>query len=251
MPMFSNFSRSKYFSVLSIVFLVVGAFFVAQTSVLFIAQLAFSAGLLTIADAQSVLLQLCVSVVVYALALLVVLFVYNVFKPIKDIQKLLAFRFEPKPVWLVYVVLGYLAYAVLSVLSLMVVSILFPDLNLNQKQDIGFQGISTTFEYVVAFVTLVVLAPFAEEVIFRGFLYTKVREKFDFLTSALVVSTVFGAIHMQWNVAIDVFTLSLVLCFVREKTGSIWSGVAIHMLKNGLAYAVLFGGLQLDRLITG
>ncbi|RYZ49901.1 MAG: CPBP family intramembrane metalloprotease, partial [Sphingobacteriales bacterium] len=58
----------------------------------------------------------------------------------------------------------------------------------------------------------------------------------------IVTSIVFGAIHGQWNVAVDVFALSLILCSLREITGSIWAGVLLHMLKNGIAFYFLFIG---------
>jgi membrane protease YdiL (CAAX protease family) len=51
---------------------------------------------------------------------------------------------------------------------------------------------------------------------------------------------VFGAVHGQWNVAIDVFSLSLIMCGLREITGNIWAGALLHMLKNGLAFYILF-----------
>ncbi|MEJ0073120.1 MAG: CPBP family glutamic-type intramembrane protease [Candidatus Saccharibacteria bacterium] len=40
--------------------------------------------------------------------------------------------------------------------------------------------------------------------------------------------------------AIDTFTLSVVLCYIREKTGTLWSGVLIHALKNGIAFLSLY-----------
>lgn len=60
------------------------------------------------------------------------------------------------------------------------------------------------------------------------------------VASALVVSMLFGLAHMQWNVAIDTFMLSLALIWVYEKTNSLWASVALHALKNGIAYLGLF-----------
>jgi membrane protease YdiL (CAAX protease family) len=63
----------------------------------------------------------------------------------------------------------------------------------------------------------------------------------------LAVSVLFGLMHLgfdfealQWNVAINIFCMSVVLCVLREITGTIWSGTILHMLKNGLAYYLLF-----------
>ena len=37
-----------------------------------------------------------------------------------------------------------------------------------------------------------------------------------------------------------VFAMSIVMCAVRELTGTIWGGILIHILKNGIAFYFLF-----------
>ncbi len=74
----------------------------------------------------------------------------------------------------------------------------------------------------------------------RGYLFGKLRRESGFWLSAVITSAVFGFVHLQWNVGVDVFALSLVLCFLREKTGAIWAGMILHMLKNSVAYVLLF-----------
>jgi membrane protease YdiL (CAAX protease family) len=56
----------------------------------------------------------------------------------------------------------------------------------------------------------------------------------------VITSALFGFIHGQWNVGIDVFALSVVLCSLREITGSIWAGILLHMLKNSVAFFIIF-----------
>jgi membrane protease YdiL (CAAX protease family) len=87
---------------------------------------------------------------------------------------------------------------------------------------------------------LIIVAPVAEEVLFRGYLYGKLRKSVPVWAAIGIVSVLFGSIHGQWNVAIDVFALSIVLCVLREITGSIWAGILLHMVKNGLAFYILF-----------
>ncbi|OYW41821.1 hypothetical protein B7Z28_02090 [Candidatus Saccharibacteria bacterium 32-45-3] len=106
----------------------------------------------------------------------------------------------------------------------------------------GFTNIKTLSELVLVFVGLVVLPPIFEEIIFRGYLYGRVRLWWRFVPTALLTSVMFGVVHGQWNVGIDVFILSLVMCYVREKFDSIWPSIIMHMLKNGLAYFLLFIG---------
>ena len=115
-----------------------------------------------------------------------------------------------------------------------------PGVNLEQKQNIGLENLSGGFGYVAAFLLLVVVAPFFEELLFRGYLFGQIRERNGFWLSAIVTSLAFGALHGQLNVGIDTFILSLFICYLRERFHSIWPGVFVHAFKNGLAYVILF-----------
>jgi membrane protease YdiL (CAAX protease family) len=116
----------------------------------------------------------------------------------------------------------------------------FPQVDLQQSQEIGFQNLSGYSQYLLAFITLVIVAPIAEEVLFRGYLYGKLRKHAPIWLGALITSALFAVAHGQWNVAVDTFALSLVMCSLREITGSIWAGTLLHMMKNGLAFYFLF-----------
>lgn len=136
--------------------------------------------------------------------------------------------------------LGFVLYFIVSSALVYIISQLVPWLDLTQAQEIGFTNLSQRFEYFLAFLSLVVIAPVAEEVLFRGYLYGKLRNTVPIWVAILIVSIVFAVIHGQWNVGIDVFILSVVACVLREVTGSIWAGILLHMLKNGLAFYLLF-----------
>ena len=97
------------------------------------------------------------------------------------------------------------------------------------------------WERIFAFALFVIVAPFAEEAIMRGFLFGKLRQsKMPFWPAAIVVSLLFAVAHGQWNVGVDTFILSMVACWLREVTKTIWPGVVIHMIKNFVAFMVLF-----------
>lgn len=141
--------------------------------------------------------------------------------------------------------LVFAGYIVLSGALAYLISHLVPVFDVTQAQDVGFTSLSRGYEYMLAFLTLVVLAPIAEETIFRGYLFGKLRRYVPVWGAIVMTSLLFGALHLpaehlQWNVALDTFVLSLVLCSLRQMTGSIWAGVLIHMMKNGLAFYILF-----------
>jgi len=146
----------------------------------------------------------------------------------------------PKFMDILYAVPAWVLYFAASLITLTIIGMLVPGINLDQEQQVGFDGVSLPYEYVLAFIALAVLPPLAEEMIFRGYLFGRMREKYGFWLSAVITSLVFGIVHMQLNVGIDVFVLSIFLCYLREKTGSIWAPIFLHSLKNSVAYVFLF-----------
>lgn len=135
---------------------------------------------------------------------------------------------------------GFIVYFVLSALLIMLATSLFPWFNVGQVQDTGFSQLNLRYEYILAFFTLVIVAPVAEEVIFRGYLFGKLKKFVPIWIAVLVTSLLFGFIHGAWNLAIDTFALSIVMCLLRLGTGSIWAPILLHMTKNSIAFYILF-----------
>ncbi|HSX34984.1 MAG TPA: CPBP family intramembrane glutamic endopeptidase [Candidatus Saccharimonadales bacterium] len=145
--------------------------------------------------------------------------------------------------------LGFLWLVIYFTLLFAVASIAraFLHVDLDQKQELGFDHLKGNAEYIMAFVSLVILPPFVEETIFRGFLFTGLRKKLHFVYAALITSALFAVPHLLesssgilWIAGIDTFLMSLVLCHLREKTGALWAGIMIHFLKNGTAFLALY-----------
>lgn len=139
----------------------------------------------------------------------------------------------------------YLA-SVLVVMS--VFATLVPGIDLDQQQEVGFVLSTTGPALILVFVSLVLVPPFIEEVLVRGFLYTGLRARLSFLPAALVTSLLFGLAHLQlndgqsplWTAVIDTFVLAMILAYLRERTGSLWPPIALHFMKNSLAFILLF-----------
>lgn len=144
--------------------------------------------------------------------------------------------------------IAYGLYFLVYLVVLGLVSQILPSIDLQQEQQIGFENAYETGEIIMTFLMLVVIVPLAEEIMFRGFLFSSLRAKYAFWPSVVVTGILFGAAHLQfgsnapllWVAAIDTFVLSCFLCFLREKLGSIWPAVGLHAIKNAVAFSILF-----------
>lgn len=135
--------------------------------------------------------------------------------------------------------IGFIVYLIGAAILTAAFSI-FPWFVIDQAQDTGFSNLFSAPDRIVAFISLAIIAPIAEEIIFRGWLYGKLRAKLSLPVAMLLVSVLFGLLHGQWNVGVNVFAMSLVLCGLREITGTIWSGIILHIIKNAVAFYLLY-----------
>ena len=134
---------------------------------------------------------------------------------------------------------GYVI-SILIAMGITAVFNFFPWFNATEAQDLGYDKFMMGPERTMAFILLVVVAPIAEEIIFRGFLYGKLRVAAPKWLAILIISLLFGIIHWQWNAGISVFAMSVVACSLREITGTIYAGTLVHMLSNGVAFFLVY-----------
>lgn len=112
---------------------------------------------------------------------------------------------------------------------------------------------------------MVVIAPIYEELMFRGVLWSAIREHFDgrsgiqsgsaatagevtrgAVIASITTSVIFAVIHLQygWYEIGTLVLLALLFCYARIKTGSLWLPILLHIVNNGVAmwqYMTVFG----------
>jgi membrane protease YdiL (CAAX protease family) len=155
-----------------------------------------------------------------------------------------------RPRWTdpLYGLLAVPVYYILYLLTVGVVSHFVPSLNVNQQQQIGFTNVHGIASLIMTFISLCILPPLTEEIMVRGFLYSSLKKGMPQIAAALVTSVIFASAHLPeggsagplYIAALDTFVLSLVLIYLREKTGSLWASMTLHACKNGVAFAALF-----------
>jgi hypothetical protein len=155
------------------------------------------------------------------------------FKPLRAGQfGLRATRFWPAFGWSALAVVVFYAFGALW-------TVVAGSPEQTTAQDIGAD--ESQLALIAAGVLFVVVAPIAEEFFFRGFFYGTLRTRMSAGWAAVICGTIFGAIHASTGIeAVPALAvLGIVLCLVREKTGSLYPCIAIHAFNNTLAYLSL------------
>ena len=123
-----------------------------------------------------------------------------------------------------------------------VISVLGFDLPESLPSDFDLEG-----PRIIGGLALVIIlwGPLAEEIFFRGFVFSGLVGRLGVVGAALISSLLFAIAHVDPSRWVDtlilvppIFITGLLLAWLYHKTGSIWSAFAAHALQNALAFAV-------------
>jgi uncharacterized protein len=86
----------------------------------------------------------------------------------------------------------------------------------------------------------VIFAPIAEELLFRGWIYTSLRFRWGLWPALLTTSALFACAHYEGThlYALAVFPIGLALGLIRERTGSIKASIGYHAFNNLAAFCL-------------
>ena len=84
----------------------------------------------------------------------------------------------------------------------------------------------------------VVVAPFCEELLFRGFLYPVAKKFSGPWVAAFCSALFFASAHGNLSALLPLFLFGLLLVWVYEKTGSLWAPIAVHFCFNGATVVI-------------
>jgi membrane protease YdiL (CAAX protease family) len=133
--------------------------------------------------------------------------------------------------------LAYLAYIVFAAIY----APLFSPEQEDVTRDLGVDegGVAA----VAAGVLIVGVAPFSEEVFFRGFMYGGLRRRMPVWAAAGISGLIFGLLHYTGPDSLAVVpqlaVLGILLAWLYERTGSLWLPIMLHVVNNAIAFAIL------------
>jgi hypothetical protein len=99
----------------------------------------------------------------------------------------------------------------------------------------------------IVFVTVIV-APFTEELFFRGFLFKGLREKYGWINALMFSSIIFALFHGQIATLIPTFLIGALFAYMYQRTESVYPGMLLHFTINAVGALILFFANQFGAL---
>lgn len=90
-----------------------------------------------------------------------------------------------------------------------------------------------------------IVAPVAEEFIFRWLIYLRLRDYMRMAGAAVISGLIFGIYHGNLVQAIYASLLGMIFAWILEKSGNIWSSTLLHMGANIWSLIISQFGLQI------
>jgi membrane protease YdiL (CAAX protease family) len=90
------------------------------------------------------------------------------------------------------------------------------------------------------FLVAAVVAPFVEELFFRGFLFQGFRQAYGWLPALLLSSLIFGMAHLDPASLIPTFVLGCVLAYLYHRSNSVWPGIIFHASINSMSLLAVY-----------
>lgn len=120
---------------------------------------------------------------------------------------------------------------VLLFTALEAISLVFPELNSPFMEKV----LASVTNYPMLVLGLGIMPAIFEEFLLRGLLYGSLRHLMDKHVAVAIVAGIFTFVHQQYDWYILMFyvlPLGVFLGYARANTGSIWTGVFLHLLNN-------------------
>jgi len=86
----------------------------------------------------------------------------------------------------------------------------------------------------------VIVAPVAEEVFFRGFVFAGLRQRHNWKKAAFISSALFAVIHVTPTAMLPVFILGYIFAYLYHRSNSIWPAILMHVSTNALALGLAY-----------
>ncbi|MDF2018293.1 MULTISPECIES: CPBP family intramembrane glutamic endopeptidase [unclassified Bacillus (in: firmicutes)] len=126
-----------------------------------------------------------------------------------------------------YLLIGFIVIALSQYLMLHVFSF---ESAAEQKKQLGSLGIQNSIQSIIYVLSVAIITPVKEEILFRGILYRFLEKKYNFLVGIIISSFIFGILH--GGLLITATIMGMVFAMLYKKTQSIIPSIILHIAWN-------------------
>jgi membrane protease YdiL (CAAX protease family) len=143
----------------------------------------------------------------------------------------------------VLVVILFIAILAIDNLYQYVITVLHLNLQTNDQVLLQRSKIAPISTYA-RILAAVFVAPFCEEIFFRGFVFPGLCEAMPAGWAIVSSSLLFALAHADLGSFAVLFIIGLALAFLRWRTKSLWPSIFLHFLNNGLGALLIILVMQ-------
>lgn len=162
---------------------------------------------------------------------------YEITQNNSTLMSFIGFRRSNIRLYFIYSIVGFLLIVLFSSVMNFLSHAILP------QMPTFFDNLGTTSVSKFYLVSIFV-APFSEEIFFRGFLQGILTKKFGLHKGIAFTVAVFSVLHTAYipysSAFLSIIFMGFVLSYVKHQTHSIIPCIVIHFLNNILAYTILF-----------
>lgn len=137
-----------------------------------------------------------------------------------------------------WVIGGYVALYSTVVIYNIIVSVLGLDF-LQPSEQLDSSVFDSDVVIILAGIAIVLCAPIAEEILFRGFLFGGLLRYMPMWLAALLSGGLFSLAHFNVGLVIPFTLVGAILAFLYARTNSLVTNISVHLLFNVTSYLVL------------
>ncbi len=107
-----------------------------------------------------------------------------------------------------------------------------------QQQELLAMILGAEVDLFLALLFVAVTPAICEEVVFRGYLQRNVERRLGAIWAIVVIGLAFGLFHLRFAEFVPLSILGIYLAYIVWVSGSVWTGVLVHLMNNGIAVVV-------------
>lgn len=142
-----------------------------------------------------------------------------------------------------YGIAGYIAIIPALFMVLIFTAIILKLTNYSPKEQVivgMFMRQTNPVFLIYTSIFAAIAGPIAEELFFRGFMYTAVKKRMGIFWATMITASIFAFLHGHVVGFLPIMVLGILLAHLYERTGTLVSSITVHMLHNFSMVALVF-----------